>query len=134
MAAFFLDTNHASPLVTLHHPMRARFFRARRTGDSFAVSAPVIAETVCGLGVIRRAEENLEEWERLLPLFEVCLLDEIDGRFAAELQLQLRRSGRQLDTVDALTAAVALRYGLTLLTTDGDFSAVPQLSQENWLA
>ena len=39
----------------------------------------------------------------------------------------------QLETVDALITAVALRYDLTLLTTDRDFNAVPQLKQENWL-
>lgn len=33
----------------------------------------------------------------------------------------------------SLIAAVALRYDLTLLTTDKDFSAIPQLKQENWL-
>ena len=34
---------------------------------------------------------------------------------------------------DALIAAVALRRDLTLLTTDGDFAAVPGLLCENWL-
>jgi tRNA(fMet)-specific endonuclease VapC len=52
---------------------------------------------------------------------------------AAALQSSLRRAGRQLATVDALLAAVALRHGLTLLTTDGDFDAVPNLRLENWL-
>jgi len=42
----------------------------------------------------------------------------------------LRRAGRQLATIDALAAAVALRYGLTVLTTDSDFSAVPGLARE----
>ena len=32
-----------------------------------------------------------------------------------------------------MLAAIALRYGLTLLTTDSDFAAVPGLPQENWL-
>ena len=59
--------------------------------------------------------------------------DESDAESAADLQLALRRRGRQLETVDALIAAVALRNGLTLLTTDMDFQAVPGLLQENWL-
>jgi len=38
-----------------------------------------------------------------------------------------------LATIDALIAITALRYDLTLLTTDGDFQAVPVLRLENWL-
>ncbi|RIK38099.1 MAG: hypothetical protein DCC55_22160 [Chloroflexi bacterium] len=38
-----------------------------------------------------------------------------------------------MTTVDALIAALALRYELTLLTTDKDFWAVPGLRMENWL-
>ena len=38
-----------------------------------------------------------------------------------------------MKTIDALIAAIALRYDLTLLTTDGDFYAVPDLKHENWL-
>lgn len=47
--------------------------------------------------------------------------------------MTLRRSGRQLATVDALIGAVALRYNLTLLSTDGDFTAIADLRLENWL-
>lgn len=36
--------------------------------------------------------------------------------------------------VDALIAVVALRYNLTLLTSDQDFTAIASLPQENWLA
>ncbi len=52
---------------------------------------------------------------------------------AANSQIQLRQRGWQLGTVDALIAVIALRYDLTLLTTDGDFNAVPDLKHENWL-
>jgi predicted nucleic acid-binding protein len=39
-----------------------------------------------------------------------------------------------LETVDVLVAFIALRYALTLLTTDGDFRVVPGLPHENWLS
>jgi predicted nucleic acid-binding protein len=60
-------------------------------------------------------------------------LDEADAVDAAGLQVLLRRRGRQLTTVDALVATVALRYDLTVLTTDGDFAHVPSLRTENWV-
>lgn len=61
-------------------------------------------------------------------------IDRHDAEEAAELPEVLRHSGWQLATVDALIATVALRNRLILLTTDGDFSAVVHLQQENWLA
>ncbi len=35
--------------------------------------------------------------------------------------------------VDALIAAIAIRYDLTLLTEDKDFRPITQLKRENWL-
>jgi len=66
----------------------------------------------------------------MLPCY---IPDETDAELAAELQVSLRRRGRQLATVDALVSAVTLRYDLTLLTTDQDSQAVPRLQRENWL-
>ena len=39
-----------------------------------------------------------------------------------------------LATVDALMAAIALRYDLVLLTADNDFNNVPGLNHENWFS
>lgn len=83
--------------------------------------------------MLPRAAQNLAEWERLKPLLPCYIPDETDAEFAAELQVSLRRRGWQLATVDALIAAVALRYDLTLLTADQDFQAIPRLQHENWL-
>ena len=46
MADYLLDTNHASPLVTLSHPLRERIRQRLDAGDSFAVCVPVITETL----------------------------------------------------------------------------------------
>jgi predicted nucleic acid-binding protein/antitoxin component of MazEF toxin-antitoxin module len=77
-----------------------------------------------------------QEWDRMWAEFEAELkaLDRADAAQAARLQVDLRRRGWQLGTVDALIATVALRYDLTLLTTDQDFSAIDGLKQENWMS
>ena len=134
MTNYLLDTNHASPLITLGHPLRKRVLRRLDEGDSFAICVPVLAETLFGIGMLPRAAQNLAEWERLKPLLPCYIPDETDAEFAAELQVSLRRRGWRLATVDALIAAVALRYDLTLLTADQDFQAIPRLQHENWLA
>jgi predicted nucleic acid-binding protein len=133
MTNYLLDTNHASPLITLGHPLRKRVLHRLDEGDSFAICVPVLAETLFGIGMLPRAAQNLAEWERLKPLLPCYIPDETDAEFAAELQVSLRRHGWRLATVDALIAAVALRYDLTLLTADQDFQAIPRLQHENWL-
>jgi tRNA(fMet)-specific endonuclease VapC len=102
-------------------------------GDIFALAVPALTELLLGISLLPRAKQNLIEWGRLKPGLSVYTLDEVDGKQAAELQISLRQRGKQLATVDALIAAIALRYDLILLTSDRDFSYIPQLKQENWL-
>jgi len=133
VANYLLDTNHVSPLVTLSHPLRERILQSLNDGDIFATCVPVVTETLFGIALLPRANQNLAEWRRLKPLLSCYIPDETDAEFAAELQVSLRRRGWQFETVDALIASVTLRYDLILLTTDHDFQAVPHLSQANWL-
>ena len=133
MADYLMDTNHLSPLVTLRHPLRHRFFESQQSGHTFALAVPALTETLLGISLAPRSNQNLAEWRRLMPGLLIYDLERADAEQAADLQLHLRRQGWQLATVDALIAAVALRYGLILLTTDKDFAAIPTLIQENWL-
>lgn len=134
MADYLLDTNHLSPLVTLDHPLRQQFFESKSRGNTFALTVPALTETVFGISLVPRALKNRAEWQRLMSGLTMIDLDRADAERAAELQIDLRRVGWQLGTVDALIAAVALRYDLTLLTRDKDFSAIPTLAQESWLS
>lgn len=132
MANYLLDTNHAAALVTLSHPLRQRVLQRLQAGDTFAISVPVIAETLFGIGLLPRAAQNLAEWARLRPSLVCYAPDEVDAENAAALQRALRRQGWQLETVDGFVAVTALRYNLVLLTSDKDFAPVPGLKQENW--
>ena len=134
MAQYLLDSNHASPLVTLHHPLRQRIFTAHQSGHEIGLCIPVLHEVWFGISSVPRAMQNRVEWQQVRQQLIYYGLDEQDAQDAAELRLSLRRKGWQLATMDALIATVALRYQLTLLTNDKDFQAVPQLQIENWLA
>jgi tRNA(fMet)-specific endonuclease VapC len=133
MANYLLDTNHASPLVTLHHRLRQRVLDEHRKGHTFAICTPALSEILFGIGVLPRAVQNRKEWDNLRPSLTIYHIGEDDAEMAASLQIALRRQGRQLDTVDALVAAIAIRYNLILLTTDKDFRPITQLKSENWL-
>ena len=133
MNEYLLDTNHVSPLVTIGYPLRERVFERIDAGDKFAVCVPVVTETLFGIGILPRAKQNREQWTRLMQLLPCYIPDESDAEFAGNLRISLRSRGWQLETVDALIASVALRHGITVLTTDKDFRGVPNLQHENWL-
>ncbi|MEZ4657983.1 MAG: type II toxin-antitoxin system VapC family toxin [Caldilineaceae bacterium] len=134
MADYLLDTNHASPLVTIGHPLRAMFSERREAGDTFALCVPVIVETKFGIGILPRAKANLEEWQRLKPLLTVYAADANDAELAVIFSLLCEKTVGSWRVLSALIAAIALRYRLTLLTTDRDFQTVEGLLTENWLA
>jgi predicted nucleic acid-binding protein len=100
----------------------------------FYLILPVITETVFGFSILPRAVRNRLEWQVVRPSLVLLDLDEVHATDAADLQVRLRRGGRQLTIVDALIAVAALRHDLLVLTSDHDFSHVPQLRRENWLA
>lgn len=132
MANYLLDTNHAASLVTIGHPLRRRILQQLEAGDTFAIHILIVAETLYGIGILPRAQQNFAEWARLKSSFACYVPDQTDAERAAELQISLRRKGWQLETVDAFIAVTALRYDLILLTTDHDFQAVPELPKQNW--
>jgi predicted nucleic acid-binding protein len=132
MANYLLDTNHISPLITLEHPLRAKVLSRFQAGDAFAIATPALSEFLFGIGILPRAKQNFDEWERLKSDFIYYNIDLIDAEQAAKLRLALRQQGLQLNIIDALVAVVALRNDLTVLTTDRDFQNVPGLNQENW--
>jgi len=134
MTQYLLDTNHLSPLVTLTHPLRKRIISELQVGQRFGLAIPTLTEMIFGISSLPRAKQNLIHWAQLEAKFVYYDLDKQDGLLAAELQTTLRKRGRQLATVDALIAAIALRYDLTLLTTDKDFAPLTALRQENWVA
>ena len=92
----------------------------------------VVTEMIYGLLALPRARQNLQTWEDMRIMFTFYEVDIYDAEDAAHLQHELRLSGKQLGTVDALIAAIAIRYDMTLLTMDQDFDHVPNLSVENW--
>lgn len=133
MADYLLDSNHANRLIDPNHHTRLRIRTAMAHGDGFYLILPVITETVFGFSILPRAVRNRLEWQAVRPSLALLDLDEVHATDAADLQVQLRRGGRQLTIVDALIAAVALRHDLVVLTTDNDFRYVPQLRLENWV-
>jgi predicted nucleic acid-binding protein len=66
-----------------------------------------------------RARKDIIEHFGALPMITPSREDHIA---AAELRNTCRRAGVQMGTIDALLAQLCIHHGLTLLTTDKDFS------------
>ncbi|MEI2609731.1 MAG: type II toxin-antitoxin system VapC family toxin [Candidatus Promineifilaceae bacterium] len=128
---YLLDTNHISPLVTPGHPLIKRIRASVARGGRFAIAVLALTELLFGISIAPKSKQNLLLWSEVKGQFDYYDIRLTDAERAAVLQLELRRQGWQLGTIDALIAAIALRYDLTLLTTDRDFQAIPGLPQEN---
>lgn len=88
-------------------------------GDSIFITGIILQELLQGFSGPKARRELLEKFAAL-PMLVPDRTDHID---AAELRNRCRRAGVQLGTIDALIAQLCIRHDLTLLTSDGDFTA-----------
>jgi tRNA(fMet)-specific endonuclease VapC len=93
----------------------------------------VLCELLVGV-VLRKDATNTRR--RLDGLLQVVRRWPIELPIAdryAETYHELQKAGRALSQVDILLAAMARHLNATLLTTDKDFQALPDIPTENWL-
>jgi predicted nucleic acid-binding protein len=94
--------------------------RALEAGDTIITTGLVLQELLQGF-VGPRARVQIIERFAALPNINPDRQDHIE---AADLRNRCRRAGVQIGTIDALLAELCIRHGLTMLTTDNDFSMV----------
>jgi predicted nucleic acid-binding protein len=104
--------------------------RALAGGDLVVTTGMIIQELLQGL-VTEASRSSVRD--RMSRISHVAA--ELDDHLAAaEAFVECRRRGVQLGSVDALLAAICVRRGLSLLTTDRDFHhAAPHLGLRIWL-
>jgi hypothetical protein len=89
-------------------------------GDTILTTGLVLQELLQGFAGPRARRQLIERFAAL-PFINPDRQDHIE---AADLRNGCRRSGIQIGTIDALLAELCIRHGLTLLTTDNDFSRI----------
>ena len=100
-----------------------------RRSETVAVPVVVLGELYSGFRAGARWAENTEQLARFLSKPSVRVLnvtDETALRYA-EVDVYLRKQGRPIPRNDVWIAAVALEYGLQLLTLDEHFHEIPLL-------
>ncbi len=91
--------------------------------------AIVIGELWTGFLLGRRREQNEAELREFLasPVVEELVVDGEVGRVYAEIVVDLRAAGKPVPTNDIWIAALAARFGATVLTHDDRYHAISRV-------
>jgi predicted nucleic acid-binding protein len=98
--------------------------RALEAGEPILTTGLVLQELLQGFAGPKQRGVLLDRFAAL-PLLVPDREDHIE---AADLRNRCRRKGVQIGTIDALLAQLCIAHGLTLLTTDADFSRGAHMS------
>jgi tRNA(fMet)-specific endonuclease VapC len=133
MAGDLLDTNHLSEALRPVSRVRDRIGQLRLMGVRIGTCVPVLCELEAAFPSGKRGEAYRLALQRLLARVRLWPLEREVAHQYGEIFQELRRRGRVLSQVDMMLAALARQMDLTLVTTDRDFEALPDLRTENWL-
>jgi tRNA(fMet)-specific endonuclease VapC len=130
---YLLDINILSDLV--RNPKGRIAQRIAAVGES-SVCTSLVVSAELRFGALKKGSKRLSsQLDAILSALEILPLEEpFDARYA-ELRLALEGSGTPIGGNVMLIAAHALALRLTLVTAnEREFSRVPGLCVENWLA
>lgn len=133
MATYLLDCNHLSPALRKTSSLRNRIEQARLAGHRFVTCHPVLCELEVGIQLTPRPDRTRHQLDQLLRFVRLWPLERVTTERYGLIFHELRRAGRVLSQVDMMLASLARQHSLTLLTSDRDFEALPDLQVENWM-
>lgn len=134
MAGYLIDTNHLSAGILRVSEVRDRLYQLRRAGIKLGTCMPVICELEAGIQNTNRPQACYRHLRGLLEYVRLWPIDFEIAKLFGEIYLDLRGRGKILSHVDVVLAALAQHFNVTLLTTDRDFEALPDIRTENWLS
>ena len=116
------------------NPVARRKFATLEAGDA-GVSAITLCELWFGIENSARPAENQAVLDRMLLDLDIQPFEEVAARHYAKIRAALTRKGKPIGAMDMLIAAHALQIGACLVTNSTrEFSRVPGLKTENWIA
>lgn len=130
---YLLDTNIVSDLI--RHPHGTVAERIALVGeDTVCISIVVAAEL--RFGAAKSGSQKLEQRvDLILSALEILPLETPTDHHYGEIRQQLARQGIPIGPNDLFIAAHARSLRLTVVTANSrEFSRVPGIAVENWLA
>jgi len=125
---YLLDTNTA--IEALNNKLNLQ--RLLDGSRNVFLSTTVVGELRYGAEKSSHVEANFAKIRRLIRLCPVFVCDEETARHYASIKNLLRKKGRPIPQNDIWIAASARQHRLTLVTRDGHFDEVADLSTEYW--
>lgn len=132
MPAYLLDTNHVGLAVDRTTLVGQRIVEARLAGIRLGTCVPVLCEIEAGLRQVRGKVKYRRDLNHLLLQLRLWPIDLKTARIFGDIYAELRRAGRVLSQIDIMVASLARQMKLTILTTDRDFEALPDIPTEDW--
>jgi len=133
-SGYVLDTNHLSKAVRTGSVVQRRIAELRAGGVKIGVCVPVLCEIEAGIRQLNRPDDYRRDLERLLRQVRIWPIDRLTALIYGEIHHDLKRRGRVLSQVDMMLAALARQMTVTLVTSDQDFQALPDITTANWLS
>ena|SRR6266550_1116481 len=133
-SGYLLDTNHIGHAVTPGSVVRQKIASLRTQGLHIGTCVPVLCEIEAGIQQVNQPDAYRLNLQRLLRQVRIWPIDLLTARGYGAIHFDLKRRGRVFSQVDMMLAALALQMKVTLVTSDQDFSALPALPLENWIA
>jgi tRNA(fMet)-specific endonuclease VapC len=103
----------------------------RDAGDIY-ICTHVAGELLYGAFKSTQVQKNLDDIHEILDTTTFLRADETTALKYGELKQFLAKQGTLLPENDMWIAATALQYGLTLVTDDAHFDAIPHLAKQRW--
>jgi tRNA(fMet)-specific endonuclease VapC len=125
---FLLDTN-AVIAILRNKPLLSPLPSDR---SEIAINCVVLGELIYGAFKARRRDDELTALHKFIADTHVHDCTSATSVRYAELKHYLAMIGNSLPENDIWIAASALEHGLTLVTRDAHFDAIPHLTKERW--
>lgn len=135
MRRFILDTGIAGLYLDRKRGVFERAAAEVAKGDRVGIAAPILGELAFRAEGSPQRDRNLLRLRQALDVWKVWLAD-IAAEFEyGRIAFELKTIGRPIGQNDITIAAIAFSLGnTTVVSMDGDLSAVPGLTVENWAA
>lgn len=131
---YFLDTNSCIYFLNGQYPELRQRLLSHRPAE-IAVPAIVKAELLYGANKSARVEQNTSVVLQFLQPFAVVGFGDAEADYYAQLRADLERVGTPIGPNDMIIASVVLANEGVLVTHNvGEFSRVPELVVEDWVA
>ena len=130
---YLLDTNILSDLV--RHPQGTIAGRLAAVGEG-NICTSITLSSELRFGAAKSGSTKLvDRVELILSALEILPFEPAADRYYANIRLALESEGKPIGPNDLFISANAMAQDLILVTANyGEFSRVPGLKVENWLA